>query len=341
MVEEGRVFVIGNPLLDISANVSSDYLKKYDLKPANAILAEEKHIPMYKEIIDNYEVEYSAGGAGQNTARAISWMLGKKNIPTYVGCIGNDHYGKTLSEAAKSDGVDVRYLIDEDTPTGTCAALIIAHERSLVANLGAANMYKKPHFDSSDIQERLNKAKILYASGFFLTVCPEALIDIGKHACEHNKTFMFNLAAPFLVDFFTDKLKSVLPYTDIVIGNETEGATFGKKFYDTDDLKQVALKLGQEEKVNSKKERIVIITQGPGPVIVYRNNKVTEYPTVPLSEDVIVDSNGAGDSFAGAFIAGLLLEKDFDKCIFAGDYCAAEILKTSGVVYKGTPSFEF
>ena len=47
---------------------------------------------------------------------------------------------------------------------------------------------------------------------------------------------MLNLAAPFIIDFFTDALKSVLPYADIVVGNETEGQAFGKKFFDTVSL---------------------------------------------------------------------------------------------------------
>lgn len=42
---------IGNPLLDISANVEEDLLKKYDLQANNAIMAEEKHMPLYKELM--------------------------------------------------------------------------------------------------------------------------------------------------------------------------------------------------------------------------------------------------------------------------------------------------
>lgn len=36
----------GNPLLDISATVESEFLAKYDMLPNNAILAEDKHMPM-------------------------------------------------------------------------------------------------------------------------------------------------------------------------------------------------------------------------------------------------------------------------------------------------------
>jgi len=60
---------IGNPLLDISATVDKEFLKKYDLKSNNAILAEEKHKALYEELINFYNAEYIAGGSVQNTMR--------------------------------------------------------------------------------------------------------------------------------------------------------------------------------------------------------------------------------------------------------------------------------
>lgn len=46
MVSEGTLLGMGNPLLDISAVVDEDFLKKYDITSNNAILAEDKHKPM-------------------------------------------------------------------------------------------------------------------------------------------------------------------------------------------------------------------------------------------------------------------------------------------------------
>ena len=106
---------------------------------------------------------------------------------TYVGCIGNDECGQRLEDVASADGVNVQYLKDEETPTGTCAALIVEQDRSLVAYLGAANKYNKSHFESEPIQNFLKQAKFLYAAGFFLTVSPDTLVEIGKHAAAENK----------------------------------------------------------------------------------------------------------------------------------------------------------
>ena len=69
---------LGNPLLDISANVDEDFLSKYDMKPNNAILAEEKHKPLYDEMVKKYKVDYIPGGATQNTlrvAQVIVWLF--------------------------------------------------------------------------------------------------------------------------------------------------------------------------------------------------------------------------------------------------------------------------
>lgn len=141
----GKLMGMGNPLLDISAEVPDSILEKYDVKMDNAILAEEKHIPIYKELVDNYSPQYIAGGATQNSIRVAQWILtanGKPGQSAYMGCVGNDEYGKKLEACAASDGVKVHYMKDAETPTGTCAVLVKGGERSLVANLAAANNFK-------------------------------------------------------------------------------------------------------------------------------------------------------------------------------------------------------
>ena len=59
----------GNPLLDISTEVTDQLLQRYDLTLNNAILAEEKHIPLYQELVHNYKCDFIAGGATRNTIR--------------------------------------------------------------------------------------------------------------------------------------------------------------------------------------------------------------------------------------------------------------------------------
>ena len=62
---------MGNPLLDISAVVDTDFLTKYDVKLDNQILAEEKHMPMFSDLEQNFKYvrgrrrEGGRGGIGR------------------------------------------------------------------------------------------------------------------------------------------------------------------------------------------------------------------------------------------------------------------------------------
>jgi len=47
-------------------------LEKYGLKPNDAILAEEKHMGLYEDLISNRNAKLIAGGAAQNTARGAA-----------------------------------------------------------------------------------------------------------------------------------------------------------------------------------------------------------------------------------------------------------------------------
>jgi len=58
---QGAILGMCNPLLDISAEVPADILQKYELSLNNAILAEEKHLPLYSELVASFPVRYIAG----------------------------------------------------------------------------------------------------------------------------------------------------------------------------------------------------------------------------------------------------------------------------------------
>jgi len=61
------------------------------------------------------------------------------------------------------------------------------------------------------------------SQGFPLTVCPDAMLVIGQYAAEHDRLFSMNLSAPFLCSFFKEPMTKLLPYVDILFGNEEVG----------------------------------------------------------------------------------------------------------------------
>ena len=330
---------MGNPLLDISAEVPTEVFEKYGLKPGDAALAEEKHQPLYNELVDNYDVEYIAGGATQNSMRVAQWILSAQNLAgrtAFIGCVGKDEFGTNLTKAASGAGVRVQYL-EGEKQTGTCAVLIKDSERSLCANLSAANDYKIEHLLQPEQTKVVEAAKFYYIAGFFLTVSPDSMIHVGKHAAEQNKTFLMNLSAPFLCDFFHDQMMSVMPYVDYLFANETECAAFAKKMgWDDVSAEECALRASNLPKASSARKRIVVFTQGADATIVASDGKVTTFAVEKLESSKIIDTNGAGDAFVGGFLSQLVQGKPIEGCVAAGHYAAREIIQRSGCTYPDT-----
>lgn len=335
----GAIVGMCNPLLDISSEVPTELLTKYGLTLNNAILADETHLPLYEELINNYPVQYIAGGATQNSIRVAQWMIQTPGATAYFGAIGKDHYGETLEKCARDDGVLVSYQKNPNVPTGTCAVLVHGGERSLVANLGAANTFSKVHLDTDEAREIINRGKIFYISGFFLTVSVESILHVARHAVENNRIFSINLSAPFVVQFFGDQLAAAMPFADFVFGNESEAAIYGEtKGYGT-DIATIALKVASQPKASGTRARVVVFTQGSESTIVACNGVVTVYPVEKLPRELLVDTNGAGDAFVGGFLSQLALGKALSECVRAGHFAARTIIQRSGCTFPKECSF--
>ncbi|CAL1297681.1 unnamed protein product [Larinioides sclopetarius] len=297
---------------------------------------------MYKEMVEHYQVDYTAGGACQNTMRVAQWMVKDKNMFAFMGCIGKDKFGEILESKAKEAGVLVSYQYHETLPTGTCAVAITDQgaNRSLCAYLSAANCFSREHLDLLVNQTIINEAQHFYITSFFLTVSPPSIMQVAEHACEKNKTFCMNLSAPFLCQIFKEPMMQAMPYVDILFGNEQEAAAFSQEQgFGTEDVEEIALKISELPKKNKLKPRIVIITQGENPVVLVKEGKITKYPAISVKPEEIVDTNGAGDAFVGGFLAQFVHEKSLDVCIKAGIYAATEVIKKSGCTLPEKPNF--
>ena len=82
--------------------------------------------------------------------------------------------------------------------------------------------------------------------------------------------------------------------------------------------------------------RVVVITQGKRGGIHYDGTTLTAYPIYPAE---VVDSNGSGDVFHGAFAAGLMRGFDTQRCCHFSS--AVSALKCTGIgARESVPDFE-
>ena len=324
---------IGNPLLDIMATVDQEFLDKYNLQPSAAILAEEKHMSIYGEMVAK-DPTYVAGGSTANSIRFASWML--QDTPasvSFMGSVGDDESAAKLRAANAAVGIETHYMTDAAAATGRCAVCVLDKERTMVTDLAAANSFKMAHLDTERAGELVDAASVVYMAGFFLTVSAESAMRIAGDA---SNVFMANLSAEFLVQVppLLESVKAIVPHVDVLFANEHEAAAWAAaQGWGGDSLEEVARKTAALPKTGGRKERIVVFTQGAESTIVAVGGAVSVHAVPKVEADEIVDVNGAGDAFVGGFVAKWVAtagEPDLAACVETGHYAAGECIRRKG-----------
>jgi adenosine kinase len=134
-----------------------------------------------------------------------------------------------------------------------------------------------------------------------------SLLHVARRSAEEDKTFMFNLSAVYLVQFFMDNIMVAMPFCDFVFCNEAEARTFGEMKNWGNDVSIIALRMAGLPKTSGTRPRTVIVTQGGDPTVVASMGKVATYPVDPVAPESLIDINGAGDAFVGGFTSKLII----------------------------------
>jgi adenosine kinase len=149
-------------------------------------------------------------------------------------------------------------------------------------------------------------------------------LPAARAPCSYSsQVFTLNLSAPFIPQFFKVQLEQIFPYCDFVIGNESEAAAWASAvgLPNKVDIPAIAKSIATLPKSNPSRSRTVIITQGPDSTVVVtatEPDKPKIFSVTRLEDGQIVDTNGAGDAFAGGFLGALVAGKSVDEAVLAG-----------------------
>jgi sugar/nucleoside kinase (ribokinase family) len=102
----------------------------------------------------------------------------------------------------------------------------------------------------------------------------------------------------FWMDIALDDLKAVLKHVDVLMVNDSEARQLSGDY----SLVRAA------QKIHELGPKFVIIKKGEHGALLFHEDKVFAAPALPLEE--VFDPTGAGDTFAGGFIAHIAKTKD-------------------------------
>lgn len=342
-----KLIALGNPIVDISAEISKDSVKKYNLSWGGTVFADQYNVGFYNELENMPQVTYIPGGSIQNTLRVAAWVLNMdprtaKNFKiTMLGATGKDNYRDKIINAFLQSGVN--FLL-EDIPnmqTSRCGVGINQKERCLLPQIRASNCITDEFINEHE-REILNHDAFL-VEGYFL----QEKYDLCHSLCvkfkNERKIVILTLSAVFMVKQHNEKILEIANYSDIIVGNNDEYEELGES-----QGLEVKTTFERVVKKFKNKEKLFIMTSGNKGVFVAKYNAkkgaleyiLQSFPQ-PIKNEDIVDFNGAGDAFLGGFLSQYMLGKNIMTCCSAGNEIAGIIIKNIGCTFPKTAKFQF
>jgi sugar/nucleoside kinase (ribokinase family) len=281
---------IGNALVDIEFKVTDQFFWDNKVEKGLMTLVDEERQNALMEVINTAEAKKQCGGSAANTVIAVSQFGGN----SYYCCkVANDELGHFFVQDMKDSGVgnnlDPERL--EDGITGKCLVMVTDDsERTMNTFLGITQ-----NFSVEDVNEAAIKdSKYLFIEGYLVTSTngKEAMMHAKRIAESAGTKVALTFSDPAMVKYFKSNFEDVIgPSVDLLFANEEEAMLFTGK----DNLLEAREEL-------KKAAKHFIITQGKNGAMIFDGDTFID---IEPYKTTAIDSNGAGDMFAGAFMYGI------------------------------------
>lgn len=308
-------YAIGNALLDMVYEVEEQTLVDLHVTKGTMRLIDEETHERFIKVLSNYEPTYACGGSAANTA-ITAQMFGSKTF--YSSLLANDTSGRLYYHDMIAKGVDTN-MTESNRPdgnTGRCIVLVTPDgQRTMSTYLGITENVSKAVLNERAIMN----SRMVYLEGYLVSneITCQAALETKKIAQQYGVKTALTLSDPNMFRFFRDNMNRIIgDGVDLIFCNEIEALMFAE----TDDL-SIA------EEALKKITKQYVITLGPeGAVSFDGENRIhlPEYPTT------IIDSVGAGDTFAGAFLYQVLKGEDFNTATDFANYAASKVVAKLG-----------
>ena len=311
------ISAMGNALVDTQFKVDHSFLNKFNLIADQMIIAtkEQQDAMLYELMNMGSESVSDCGGSATNSLVAASYFGSNCH---HICRISDDEDGKKYLESLTN--AKIKHIgftkTESDLSTGKCLILVTPDAaRTMISVLGVSASLCEEDIDIGVIKN----SELFYIEGYMVTTDDNfaAVSKVLSNLENSNTLKALSLSDAGLVKIFMKRFKEIeLSDLDIVFGNKDEALAFSE----SDNF---------DEACNyfAKQSYMTIITLGGDGAICIKNNKIIRSEAINISP---VDTNGAGDMFAGAFMHAYLKKYELKKCLDFANYAASKIVETFG-----------
>ncbi|OUS11678.1 adenosine kinase [Gammaproteobacteria bacterium 53_120_T64] len=310
------VYGIGAALVDTEIEISDAELATYGIEKGVMTLVDETRQLELINLLDNHLVmaKRASGGSAANSIMAVASFGGS----AYQSCkVAGDDNGRFYLDDLSKAGVShsgVEHL--PEGTTGKCLVLITPDaERTMNTYLGISETLCRKNLNLDAIAS----AKYIYTEGYLVTspTGKDAAIECRKQAEEAGTKTAFSLSDPGMVEFFRDGLQEMIgEHVDLLFCNKDEAFSWtGTSSLDdaVEGMKQTA-------------STFAITLGAEGAFVFDGENSHRIAPTAVTA----VDTNGAGDMFAGAFLYGITNGMDYRQAGELASIASATVVTQFG-----------
>lgn len=296
---------IGAALVDTEIQVEDSDLARMGVEKSLMTLVDEARQTELLEHLADHLVHASlaSGGSAGNSMIAVAQFGG----PAFMSCkVAADDYGNIYIDDLEAAGVD-HCLREgrEQGVTGKCLVLISPDaERSMNTFLGISETLSVEQLDPAALAD----SEYLYIEGYQVT-SPTGLaaaVRARELAEAAGVKTSLSFSDPGMVEHFREGMEAIVgDGLDLIFCNEEEALGWGR----TDSLDAAIASLKQVA-------RRFVITRGAAGAITWDGEALAPVAAHPVRA---LDTNGAGDMFAGAFLYAL---GRGESCTRAGEFAS-------------------
>lgn len=316
MSKQYHIYGIGAALLDTEITLSDTDLSAMNVAKGVMTLVDE---PRQNELL-TYLADHlvaspkTSGGSAANTIIAASYF-GCRNV---FSCkVADDEYGKLYLSDLKAAGVVYPEHIQLPAgTTGKCLVMITPDaERTMNTFLGISETLSVNELDL----EAIAQAEYVYIEGYLVTspTGRAAAIALRQHAEACHTRTALSLSDPAMVQFFREGLLEMIGGgVDLLFCNRDEAIGFTQ----TDNLIDAAEAL-------KKFSKNFAITCGNEGALIFDGEKFMQ---IAANSVLALDTNGAGDMFAGAFLYAVTQNVDYQTAGQFASLAASKVVSQYG-----------
>ena len=313
MANSEKVVTAGHAIVDVLSPSPDDLVDRLGLEKGTMALVDgERAESIYNSLGPTTEV---SGGSAANTAASLA-SLGEPVV--FVGKVADDALGKVFVHDIRAAGVrfDAAPAANGGTGTGRCLILVTPDaEKTMCTSLGIGALLEPPDVDDAAIRS----AKVLYMEGYLYgdRHTDRTVEEMIRTAEAAGTKVALSLSDPAWVDMNAHHFERILDRVDLLFANEEEA----RRMAGAPTVEEAA-------EVLARRCQTVAVTLGAQGSLVRSGGEVVRVPAAPVAR--VVDTTGAGDSYAAGFLYGFVNDLGPERSARLGALVASEVVSHLG-----------